>query len=129
VDNGVRNAVIGNFLSLASRTDVGALWENYLISERLKLLRAQGIAYGAYFWRTAQQQEVDYIEERNGRIQAFEFKWNPAKAGASFPKTFTRAYPDAPTRVVTPADYEQFLGAVADSGDALVPLDENAVGV
>jgi hypothetical protein len=109
LDNGIRNAVIGNFLPLSQRTDTGALWENYLISERLKLRNNAGIAGSGFFWRTSQQQEIDYIEEQGGALSAFEFKWNAGRRGVRFPKTFTRAYPNAGTRVITPADYEAFL--------------------
>lgn len=108
-DNGIRNALIGNFMPLASRTDSGALWENYLAAERRKLLANRGVASAAYFWRTTQQQEIDYIEERNQELSAFEFKWNPAKRGVRFPKTFTKAYPKASTGVVHPDNYDQFL--------------------
>jgi predicted AAA+ superfamily ATPase len=115
-DNGIRNAVIGNFLPLASRTDSGALWENYLVAERRKLLANRGITGSAYFWRTTQQQEIDYIEERGQSLSAFEFKWNPAKgAGTGFPKTFTGAYPEARTAVIHPANYDRFLTLMADS--------------
>ncbi len=111
LDNGIRNAVIGNFLPLTSRTDSGPLWENYLVAERRKLLANRGISSSAYFWRTTQQQEIDYIEESHQGLAAFEFKWNPAKSGINFPKTFTRAYPNAQTGVIDPANYDQFLTA------------------
>ncbi|MFO7686724.1 MAG: ATP-binding protein [Desulfobacterales bacterium] len=112
LDNGIRNAVIGNFLPLSSRTDTGALWENYLASERRKLCSNRGVPAAAYFWRTTQQQEIDYIEERDQALTAFEFKWNKTKAGTAFPKTFTAAYPKAGTRVIHPDNYDQFLTAV-----------------
>ena len=110
-DNGVRNALIGNFLPLASRTDAGALWENYLVSERVKMLRNEGIYADGFFWRTTQQQEIDYVEERGPDLSAYEFKWNPKKKRTGFPKTFVRAYPKATTGWVTPEDYDQFLTA------------------
>jgi hypothetical protein len=103
--------VIGNFLPLGSRTDNGALWENYLAAERRKLCANRRMSAAAYFWRTTQQQEIDYIEERGQSLAAFEFKWNQAKAGVAFPKTFTGAYPNARTRVVHPGNYEEFLTA------------------
>ena len=111
-DNGVRNALIGNFLPVSSRTDIGALWENYLMSERRKLLCNNGQTCKGYFWRTTQQQEIDYIEERGQVLSAFEFKWNLKKGKVRFPGTFTKAYPFAKTEVVTSADYEQFLTVV-----------------
>lgn len=105
-DNGIRNALIGNFTSIEARADVGALWENFLISERLKLLRyAERGAHG-YFWRTTGQQEVDYVEEEDGALRAFEFKWN---AKAKITKTFTNAYPDAITDTISQENYVSFV--------------------
>ena len=109
LDNGVRNALIGNFLPLSSRTDTGALWENYLVAERRKMLANKKMNAAAYFWRTTQQQEIDYIEEGEQSLLACEFKWNPNKKGTRFPKTFLRAYSHAETRSITPADYDLFL--------------------
>jgi hypothetical protein len=109
LDNGIRNALIGNFLPLSSRTDVGALWENYLVSERMKMASNNDMEVSGYFWRTTQQQEVDYIEEQTRALLAFEFKWNPDKGKKRFPATFLRAYPKAETCVVTPDNYDQFL--------------------
>lgn len=109
LDNGIRNAVIGNFTPLAGRTDTGALWENYLVSERVKLLNNLGIQVARYFWRTTQQQEIDYIEERQQQLYAYEFKWNPRKGASRFPKTFLRNYEEAGTKVITPGNYEEFL--------------------
>jgi len=108
-DNGVRNAVIGNFLPPPSRTDTGVLWENYLVSERAKLLDFSLVDAGSYFWRTTQQQEIDYVQELDGKLKAFEFKWNPGKAKGKFPSTFINAYPNAQTSVVTPENYDRFL--------------------
>ena len=109
LDNGVRNAVIGNFLPLTSRTDVGPLWENYLIAERYKLLNFTGKDAGVYFWRTSQQQEIDYIEERGQGLLACEFKWNPGKKKKRLPQSFVRAYPQADQRLITPDNYDRFL--------------------
>lgn len=109
LDNGIRNAIIGNFLPLASRTDTGALWENYLVTERLKMLSSKGVYASAYFWRTTQQQEIDYIEEQGQILLACEFKWSAAKKKSRFPATFLRAYPQARTMVVTSGDYDHFL--------------------
>lgn len=94
VDNGIRNAILGNFLPLQSRSDTGALWENFLISERRKFLNNEGIDVRSFFWRTNQQQEIDYLEQRAEDLIAFEFKWNP-KTKVKFPVTFTDAYPSA----------------------------------
>jgi len=107
-DNGIRNAILGNFQGIHTRTDTGVLWENYCISERIKLL-SNGNVYGdRFFWRTTQQQEIDYIEEFEGKIRAFEFKWNSLKK-VRFPVTFTNAYPEHTLATVTPANYEEFL--------------------
>lgn len=107
-DNGIRNAVIGNFNLLSQRTDVGALWENYIISERMKRNVYANDDYFPYFWRTTQQQEIDYIEERQGDYFAYEFKWNP-KSKAKFSQTFLRNYPVKETKVITPNNIEEFL--------------------
>jgi len=107
VDNGIRNAIISNFNPIELRNDVGALWENYLMSERKKVLAYHHTYANSYFWRTHAQQEVDYIEERSGSICAYEFKWGHKKAVIS--KTFTRAYPNAMTKIITPENVEEFL--------------------
>ena len=90
-DNGVRNMVIGNFSPLELRKDTGALWENFLISERMKQNIYKNTFAKMYFWRTTQQQEVDLVEEKNGRIYGYEFKWNSSKK-PKLPKTFIDAY-------------------------------------
>jgi hypothetical protein len=108
LDNGVRNAILGNFTLPHSRNDVGALWENYLMSERFKLLHNRNVHARQYFWRTTQQQEIDYVEERDGKLFAFEFKWS-ATAKAKFPRTFLQNYPVERSRLVTPASTEEFL--------------------
>jgi len=107
-DNGIRNAIIGNFNQPDLRADTGALWENFLISERMKYLASRQQDADRYFWRTTQQQEIDYLEEADGRLRAWEFKWNP-KAKARFFRTFTKAYPDCRTAVVTPDNFETFI--------------------
>ena len=90
-DNGIRNALISNYNPLSLRQDTGALWENFLMAERKKYLHYHGISVNCYFWRTKQQQEVDYIEERGGQFYAYEFKYNP-KTTAKFPKIFVNTY-------------------------------------
>jgi len=107
-DNGIRNAIIHNFNPPGLRNDIGALWENFLICERLKCLSAKDVQTNRYFWRTQAQQEIDYLEERDGQLVAWEFKWNP-KARAKFPKTFMDAYPDCATHIITPDNFESFL--------------------
>lgn len=90
-DNGIRNFVIGNLNPIALRSDIGVLWENFLIMERVKK-QAYDRSFGQnYFWRTKQQKEVDWVEENNGSIKGFEFKWNP-KAKVKIPKKFEEAY-------------------------------------
>lgn len=107
-DNGIRNAVIGNFSFLNSRNDVGALWENYLVAERKKINTYKGLYSRSYFWRTQQQQEIDYIEEIDGKISAFEFKWNPNKK-SGFPKTFVKNYHPDKLEIINSENYESFL--------------------
>ncbi len=87
---------------------MGPLWENFLISERLKVLSQCNPDADSFFWRTTQQQEIDYIEESSQGLTAWEFKWNN-KARRRIPKTFSRAYPDAMCSVVTPDDFMDFL--------------------
>jgi predicted AAA+ superfamily ATPase len=107
-DNGVRNAIINNFQPLAFRNDVGALWENFIISERKKYIDYNDIYSNVYFWRTHAQQEIDYIEERDGIIHAFELKWKENKK-CKLPASFTASYPEHTFNVITPANYTDFL--------------------
>jgi predicted AAA+ superfamily ATPase len=107
-DNGIRNAIINNFLPLGSRNDAGALWENYLISERIKLLSYNMKNSRYFFWRTTQQQEIDYLEEENGQLSAYEFKWNENKK-YNFPKTFLNAYNVPAKYVINRHNYSTFI--------------------
>lgn len=107
-DNGVRNAIINNFSPLALRTDVGALWENFILSERKKLNDYRGNSVNSYFWRTQSQQEIDLIEEKDGILHAFELKWNENKK-TNLPASFSRAYPQNSFNVITPGNYFDFL--------------------
>jgi len=107
-DNGIRNALIRNFNPLGLRHDTGALWENFLLSERMKYMDYKGIWMNRYFWRTQTQQEIDYIEEYDGRLHAYEFKWND-KQRKIIPKAFMEAYPESETRVITSSNYEEFI--------------------
>ena len=109
-DIGIRNALIGNFAPIELRNDNGAIWENFIISERIKYLNDNSIFAKNYFWRTHQQQEIDYIEEINGKLSAFEFKWNPRKVRKQAPKAFRDAYPGTPFESITPENYEKFIG-------------------
>ena len=107
-DNGVRNALIGDYKPLALRTDAGALWENYLISERMKH-NAYNAFYGkSYFWRTQQQQEVDYIEDYDGVLHSYEFKWSGSKQ-PKLTDSFAKNYPDHTFTVVNRDNYHNFI--------------------
>jgi hypothetical protein len=105
---GIRNAIIKNFRPLAGRDDVGALWENFVITERMKFLRYLQRDTSHYFWRTTQQQEIDLIEESRGQLRAFECKWGK-NVRSKFSKTFTENYPDAKTTIVTPENIEDLI--------------------
>lgn len=108
-DNGIRNAILGNFTTINKRNDAGALWENFVISERMKYNHYQNNLVTSYFWRTTQQQEIDYLEEINGELTAFEIKWNTAKK-VRFSKTFLSNYPNARTQIINPESVWDFLG-------------------
>ncbi|MBN3583712.1 ATP-binding protein [Algoriphagus aestuarii] len=107
-DNGVRNAIINNFNSLELRTDKGALWENFLISERMKYLSYHRIVTNVYFWRTTTGKEIDWLEEREGKLFAFEAKWNPERK-AKLPLGFEEAYPNTEFQIVHRENYIDFL--------------------
>jgi uncharacterized protein len=107
-DNGIRNAVLANFTPLQNRVDKGALWENFLVSERLKYLGYHESDVKTYFWRTTLQQEIDYIEETGDAFSAFEFKWNPQKR-VRLSKTFSQAYPNSEFNVISPENIQDFL--------------------
>lgn len=106
-DVGIRNAVIGNFSPLVLRQDIGYLWENFLLAERMKQLKYAKSNATMYFWRTRQQQEIDYIEVASDQITAFEFKYNP-KAKAKIPKTFTRTY-ETEVQIITTQNFRDFV--------------------
>lgn len=108
-DNGIRNAVIQQFAPLELRNDTGALWENFFISERIMRNHYIGHYCNTYFWRTTTQQEIDYIEESDGKMTAFEMKWNPKKGRTTFPKPFLEAYDIEEMVVVTPENYLDWL--------------------
>lgn len=108
-DNGIRNALIQNLNPLAVRQDAGALWENFFISERVKYNHYNGRYVNAYFWRTTQQQEIDYVEESDDAFTAFEMKWNPRKASTAFPSSFLKAYAVAQKAIITPENYLDWL--------------------
>jgi len=105
-DNGIRNAVIANYNILPSRDDVGRLWENYCVAERLKMNHYSGKMANYYFWRTYDQKEIDLIEESNGLLSGFEFKWGTKKTKA--PEEFLSTYENSTFNVITPDNYLEF---------------------
>jgi len=108
LDTGIRNALIAQFNDLDRRNDVGQLWESFVLAERLKR-RAYAPIYGnSYFWRTYDQKEIDLVEEREGKLFAYELKWSP-KASAAPPKLWRQAYPDSEFAVITPENYLDFV--------------------
>ena len=107
-DNGIRNAIINNFNPIALRSDVGFLWENFLVSERLKFNSYHLLNKNSFFWRTVNQQEIDLIEEYGGQLHAYEFKWNTKKT-FRLTKTFENAYPNSTFNVITPVNLNEFL--------------------
>lgn len=107
-DNGVRNAVIQQFAPVALRNDMGALWENFFIAERMKRNHYSGHYCNSFFWRTTLQQEIDLIEESDGAMTAFEMKWNPSKK-VLFSKSFIEAYNVKETVVISPDNYLEYL--------------------
>jgi len=106
-DNGIRNMLIANFNPLVLRNDVGQLWENYIISERLKLQHFEGWLSNNYFWRTYDQQEIDWIEERDGELYAFEMKYN--KGNKKVPGAWAKNYPQAKYSVINRENYLSFI--------------------
>jgi len=107
LDNGIRNAVIANFNPIESRNDIGALWENYMISERLKYQEYNKLSSNNYFWRTYEQQEVDWVEERDGSLFGYEFKWKESKV--KIPTQWKNAYPDSSFEVINKDNFEKWL--------------------
>jgi len=107
-DNGVRNALIADFRPIELRDDVGKLWENYLVSERFKRNEYSNSYANPWFWRTQAQQEIDYVEEQDGHLSAFEFKWSPT-AKAKQPKAFLEAYPNSSFTVIHRDNAADFL--------------------
>ncbi|MDD4777492.1 MAG: ATP-binding protein [Fermentimonas sp.] len=106
-DNGIRNVLISNFSLPEMRMDKGALWENFLISERLKSNHYQSRFVNSYFWRTHDKAEIDYIEESDGVLNAFEIKWKDKKV--RFPNSFLEAYPNHSINVVNQTNFETFV--------------------
>lgn len=106
-DVGIRNALIQQFAPLSLRDDVGDLWENYLVMERMKKLHYKGEYKQTYFWRTYEQAEIDWIEEQDGQIEAYEFKWG--EKSAKSPLAWRKAYPEATYQAVNRTNYLPFI--------------------
>ena len=107
LDNGIRNATIANFNPITSRNDVGQLWENYMISERLKYQEYNRISVNNYFWRTYEQQEIDWIEDREGSLYGYEFKWKDSKV--KIPPQWLKAYPEASFEVINKDNFHSWI--------------------
>lgn len=107
LDNGIRNAIIANFNPIESRNDIGQLWENYMISERIKYQEYNRISSNNYFWRTYEQQEIDWVEERSGSLYGYEFKWKENKV--KIPSQWKNAYPDSSFEVINNTNFEKWI--------------------
>lgn len=107
-DNGIRNALIGDMKPIENRNDVGLLWENYIISERIKYQQYEKMLVYNYFWRTYDQQEIDWIEDREGKLHAYEFKWNPNKK-AKLPNIFKETYPNSEFAVINRENFLEWV--------------------
>ncbi|MCX7787987.1 MAG: DUF4143 domain-containing protein [Spirochaetes bacterium] len=108
LDNGIRNSIISNFNRLDHRNDLGQLWEDFILIERLKFRTYCSMLAGMYFWRTYQQQGIDLIEEREGRLFAYECKWSKTKKVRT-PAAWVKAYPEAVFQVITSENYQDFI--------------------
>jgi predicted AAA+ superfamily ATPase len=108
-DTGIRNSIINNLNPFEYRNDIGVLWENFIIAERIKHNSYNAIYAKIYFWRSHQHQEIDYIEERNGKLFAYEFKWNENKT-KKFPAYFIQSYPDSEIQIINNRNFLPFLG-------------------
>ncbi len=106
-DNGIRNAIIANFNDISSRNDIGQLWENYMISERIKYIEYKRFSSNNYFWRTYDKQEIDWVEERDGSLYGYEFKWKDSKFKA--PSQWLKTYPEASFEVITSNNFENWI--------------------
>ncbi len=107
-DNGIRNTLIANFNPISIRNDIGELWENYLLSERIKYQQYTGMIVNNYFWRTYQKQEIDWVEERGGKLYAYEIKWKADKK-VKVPGAWKEGYPESKFEVITSANYLDWI--------------------
>ncbi|NJC28007.1 ATP-binding protein [Neolewinella antarctica] len=109
-DNGIRNALTGDLRPIENRNDIGILWENYIVSERIKYQKYSNMLVYNYFWRTYDRQEIDWIEDRESKLHAYEFKWNPKKK-AKLPKIFKETYPNSTFEVINSDNYLAWIEA------------------
>ncbi|MBM3437426.1 MAG: DUF4143 domain-containing protein, partial [Bacteroidetes bacterium] len=107
-DNGIMNALTGNFMNTENRNDLGIIWENFCISERLKSHHYHDTNTSMFFWRTYDGAEIDLVENCNGEIRAFEFKWNK-KPGYRFPDSFVQKYEPVKTILLTKENLHEIL--------------------
>ncbi len=112
-DNGILNAILGNFNPLCTRSDSGALWENFMIAERIKYIKTNQFNRNFYFWRTTMQQEIDLIEEYGGTYGAYEIKMKPRNKYL-IPKTFANAYPISSSEIISMDSFHDFLAGPVD---------------
>lgn len=119
-DNGVRNSLIQNFNSLNLRDDIGALWENFMYIERMKANHYNGIHANIYFWRTYDQKEIDMIEEREGKLYGYEFKWQGEMKNVTA-QEFLRTYPNATVQTINKENFEDFLKITKTAGALNLP--------
>lgn len=108
LDNGIRNILAANMNPIDLRNDQGLLWKNYIISERIKFQSYQEMLVNNYFWRTYDQQEIDWVEEREGRLYGYEFKWSPKKQ-AKAPLAWQSNYPEASFECIHPDNYLDWI--------------------
>lgn len=108
IDLGIRNSLIAQFNGLSQRNDIGQLWENFIFIERLKARTYQSIYGNMYFWRTYNQQEIDLIEERDGKLHGYEMKWSTSKF-PNAPAAWVDAYPNSSYEIISPDNYQNFI--------------------
>jgi predicted AAA+ superfamily ATPase len=108
LDNGIRNILVANVNPIELRNDISQLWENYIISERLKFQKYSGMIVNNYFWRTYDQQEIDWVAERGGKLYAYEFKWNSKKT-PRLPRGWKNNYPNSEFKVINQDNFKEWI--------------------
>ena len=106
-DNGIRNAVVLQMNALSDRSDAGALWGNFVMAERIKKLHYEEVFYNRFFWRNYNGREIDLLEEKNGKLKAFEFKWKKTKTG--IPNDFVKKHGNTGFEIIHPGNYLNFV--------------------